>query len=295
MSALWAANVANAATSGNVRLTLTQHGELKLTDTFNNLLWSNGMAGVGSRPYCLRMVDGNLLVTDARNGTNWLAPATCANGQQGTRIVLQEWAQCGGESCSAVNVGNNLPCSDSPYPYSCCPAGFQCLRNDRFLWQCRPGRALDMCLGPRTVPAGQPCGGLAKCGLDGACAGACCQAGSFCARQSNATWTCKPLPGELKLQRSALTFQATGWLPPPGAKLSAATVAKRSPRPPPPAMPPPARKAASRPRPPPPRPPPSPQPPPPAAKTLKKQMPPPLRVAAAGARRPAAAAAAAGR
>jgi hypothetical protein len=283
LSTLWAASVPGGSPTGSVRLTLTQHGELKLNDGFNNLLWSNGMAGVGTKPYCLRMVDGNLLVTDARNGTSWLAPATCSNAQQGTRVVLKEWAQCGGESCSDVNVGNNLPCSDGPYPYSCCPAGFQCLRNDRYLWQCRPSRALDMCVGVKAIPAGQACGGLIKCGVDGACAGACCQDGSFCSRQSSSSWACKALPKEQRLQRSSLQFQATGWDPPPAPKHAAATVARRPPRPPPPAMPPPAKKAVSRPRPPPP------QPPPLAKKKVAQQMPrpapPPQKLAAAGVRR----------
>ncbi len=40
------------------------------------------------------------------------------------------------------------------------------------------------------LQAGDPCGGIGMCGVDGACQGHCCSAGSTCTRHSAFTWTC---------------------------------------------------------------------------------------------------------
>jgi hypothetical protein len=310
---LWA-HVTQTAVKEPVRLTLTQLGNVRLVDAYGNLLWNSNTAGVGTRPYCLHIIDGNLLALDSKNGSVWLAPATCPGGPE-QRITLGEWTQCGGTQCAPINRDRNLPCEDAPLPYSCCPTGWQCLRaGGPLVWQCQPTRALDMCtLGPKLLPLGSLCGGTSKCGYDGVCGGVCCRDGTYCAREDASRRLCTALPPYTFPPKVDLgTWRYQG---PPGASAGAAAnlTAAQQPKPggsgradltsPPPAIrvlqPPPASKALAAPppgakaaaptarppppaqaaasRPPPPQPPPLRHAPPPVAAPPKAVTPPPLQ------------------
>jgi hypothetical protein len=195
-SVLWS-HVTQTAVKEPAKLTLTQFGNLRLTDAYGNLLWASNTTNVGQKPYCLHIVDGNLLVVDSKNSTTWIAPQICPGGPE-QRIKLTEWAQCGGTRCGLINRERNLPCENGPLPYSCCPTGWQCLPGNGSnpeVWQCQPTRALDMCtLGPAILPAGQLCGGFTKCGFDGVCGGVCCKGGTYCLRESDSKRVCTALP-----------------------------------------------------------------------------------------------------
>jgi hypothetical protein len=188
MQVLWSVLVRVPA-AAPVRLTMASSGELLLVDAAAQLLWSSGSKGVGRPPHVLQILDGSLLVADSTGATTWLANATCPAGTQ-----LGAWAQCGGTSCRA---GTSFPCNDAQYPGTCCPAGWQCQRQAAASWRCMPTAALGRCMGAKTLPVGQLCGGTAACAADATCStSTCCVAGSVCQRRSAARWECTALPAQ---------------------------------------------------------------------------------------------------
>jgi hypothetical protein len=187
-----------------VRLSLTPSGELLLTDSQSQVLWSSGTKGIGRPPHVLQILDGALVVADGFGATTWLAPATCPAG-----IKLSPWQQCGGSgNCTQPQ----FPCKDAQYPSTCCPAGWYCYRQTAAAWRCMPTAALDRCSGSQVIAAGQACGGTASCRLDASCSSSrCCAQGSVCQRLSAERWECVALPKQPVQQTQQLSK------PPPAA------------------------------------------------------------------------------
>lgn len=187
-SLLWTAGVTKTSFAPPIKLSLSTDGALQLLDAKDAVLWTSGTEKIGLAPYKLQILDGALIIADMKNSSTWTAPSMCGG------LQLSFWDQCGGTQCGDINAMKGIPCKDTPYPQSCCPAGWQCKRSNKAWWQCTPSTAITRCTGNKVIPRFQACGGVSMCGKDATCTNSCCVAGAYCARQSPQRWECSPVP-----------------------------------------------------------------------------------------------------
>jgi hypothetical protein len=173
------------------QLELTADGELRLI-TMGKVLWKAGTAGRAKGPARLTAKGQDLALQDlASNRTIWLAPVGCSAFGA---AQLQPLAQCGGLSPVAqAQAAAVTQLADAPWANTCCPTAHQCSTSSSGKWLCQPSGVLDSCIGPRTRPVSELCGGTNLCGEDAACRTSCCSEGNYCQRLNAYTWSCAPL------------------------------------------------------------------------------------------------------
>jgi hypothetical protein len=173
------------------QLELTADGELRLI-TMGKVLWKAGTAGRAKGPVRLTAKGQDLALQDlASNRTIWLAPVGCSVFGAAQLLPL---AQCGGLSPVAqAQAAAVTQLADAPWANTCCPTAHQCSMSSSGKWLCQPSRVLDSCIGPRTLPVSELCGGTNLCGEDAACSTSCCSEGNYCQRLNGYTWSCAPL------------------------------------------------------------------------------------------------------